>query len=380
MKVTRETFISIGLVALLIAVTVFAALQKGVQSIPYLSTSSDPSGTRALNLWLGELGFESFADAQATFQPPANSDLILILEPLYEISDSDFRLLDEWVEAGGTLVLAGSERGAYIALAHYEFYLRFLPELSPSVYSPTPLISSPALMDAMSLHADSFLFAERTDYVTLIAVPEGPLVVSLEQGKGRVILSASAYPFSNIGLKTDANARLVLNLIGLAGKANAVWFDEWHHGIRTASVVGPEQWLRQTPGGHSVLFVAAVIFLVLLIQGRGFGRPLPLPHEMRRRGPLEHVNAISNLNRKAGHRASVLKRYRHDVKRHIGKRYRLDPSLPDDEYVKRLVGFNPALDGEALLTLLTNLNNDKISEAEMVKLATESARWMGQGI
>lgn len=375
MKPTRETWLSIGLVILLIVVTVFATLKKGVEAIPYLSTSSDPSGALALKLWMDDLGFEPIETLQPTFRPPADADVIFILEPLYEVTVSDFKFLDSWVEAGGTLIVAGGGQGAYIVFDHYKFSLGFLESAAPFSLS-APLLIAPALTEPADLHAEWFFISARTDYVTHLSAPEGPLLVSFAQGKGRVILASSAYIFSNRGLKTDANARLVLNLIGLAKKTNVVWFDEWHHGIRPDSVVGPEQWLRHTPAGRSVLFVAAVIFLALLIQGRGFGRPLPLAHELRRRGPLEHVNAISNLNRKAGHRASVLKRYRHDLKRHVGKRYRLDPSLPDDEYVKRLLTFNPALDAASLLTLLTNLDNDKISEAEMVRLAAESARWM----
>ena len=379
MKPTRETWLSIGLVILLIVVTVFATVQKGVKTIPYLSTSSDPGGTLALKLWMDELGFEPIETPQPIFRPPANADVIFILEPLYEVAESDFRLLDNWVEAGGTLIVAGGGQGAYIVFNHYEFSLAFLSTPGPFSLG-APLLLAPALTEPADLHAEWFFFTDRNDYVTHIAAPDGPLLVSFTQGNGRVILASSAYIFSNRGLKMDANARLVLNLIGLAKKTNVVWFDEWHHGIRPDSVIGPEQWLRHTPAGHAILFAVVAIFLALLIQGRGFGRPLPLAHEMRRRGPLEHVNAISNLNRKAGHRTSVLKRYRHDLKRAVGKRYRLDPSLPDDEYVKRLAGFNPALNAEELFALLTNLNNDSVSEAEMVRLAAESARWMGQGI
>jgi len=378
MKRSRETWLSIGLVALLIVVTVYAALKKGAATIPYLSTSSDPSGALALKLWMQDLGFAPIEPLQSDFLPPANADVIFILEPLYELTTSDFKFLDDWVKTGGTLVVAGGGQGAYYAFQHYEFFLNFLSTPGPFQLS-TPLLLAPAPIDPIDLHADWFLSTARTDFATHLAAPEGPLVVSFKQGKGHVILSVSAYIFSNRGLKTDANARLVLNLIGLADQTKSVWFDEWHHGIRTNSVVGPEQWLRHTPAGHGVLFAVVALFLVLLIQGRGFGRPLPLAHELRRRGPLEHVNAISNLNRKAGHRASVLQRYRHDVKRYLGKRYRLDPSLPDDEYVKQLVAFNPALDGEALLYLLTNLNSVKVNEAEMVRLAEDASRWMEQG-
>ena len=119
-----------------------------------------------------------------------------------------------------------------------------------------------------------------------------------------------------------------------------------------------------------------VIFLALLFRGRGFGRPVPLPHELRRRGALEHVSAMANLSRLAGHRHSVLLRYHQQLKRTLGRRYRLDPTLPDAEYVAHLVLYNPAIDGQALLVLLSRLQQQKIGENEMVHIATEAAKWI----
>ena len=103
---------------------------------------------------------------------------------------------------------------------------------------------------------------------------------------------------------------------------------------------------------------------------------MPLPHELRRRGALEHVNAMANLSRLAGHRHSILLQYHQQLKRSLGRRYRLDPTLPDDEYVASLARYNPAIDGQALLTLLNRLQQKKVSENEMVHLAAEATKWI----
>ena len=39
-----------------------------------------------------------------------------------------------------------------------------------------------------------------------------------------------------------------------------------------SKIVGPQDWLRFTPAGHALLFTAVIVFLALLLQGRGFGR------------------------------------------------------------------------------------------------------------
>jgi hypothetical protein len=205
-----------------------------------------------------------------------------------------------------------------------------------------------------------------------------PVLVSFDKGRGRIILSATAQPFSNLALKEPAIASLVINLIGLGPHRNKVWFDEWHHGLHVSSghIVGPDQWLRQTPLGHALLFVVGAVFLALLLQGRAFGRPVPLPGELKRRGPLEHVTAIANLSRKAGHRNAVMGQYYSYLKRHLGRRYSLDPSLPDADYVKTLAGYNPALDQTALLRLLQRLSQKNLGEDEMIQLAAQASAWM----
>ncbi|MBI5963719.1 MAG: hypothetical protein HY863_09615, partial [Chloroflexi bacterium] len=180
----------------------------------------------------------------------------------------------------------------------------------------------------------------------------------------------------NLALKDDTVAALALNILALSSQKGMVWFDEWHHGFQTGSIIGPGQWLQHTPGGHALLFVVGVIFLTLLLQGRAFGRPIPLLHEIKRRGPLEHVTAIANLNRKAGHRNEVLKQYHHRLKRHLGQRYRLDPSLDDAEYARLLSQYNSSINKDELLNLLKRLSQRNVSEGELLKLATEAAHWI----
>ena len=79
----------------------------------------------------------------------------------------------------------------------------------------------------------TFLVTDRQDYVTHIASADKPIILSFERGQGRVILSAAPFPFSNTGLKKAGNPALVLNLVSAAKRPGLIWFDEWHHGLRT---------------------------------------------------------------------------------------------------------------------------------------------------
>ena len=377
MKLSRDSWLGLGLITLLVVLMVAAALQQSsADAIPYLSSSSTPTGTLALKLWLGGLKYKVLELQLEKFVPPVDVDLVLIISPLTNLTDIDLEALDAWVKNGGTLVLAGDTDAARTGFEHFKFSRGLLPVTTPPLAAHTPLLDSPPQVDPAKLNTDYYLSSERTDFVTHIAMNGRPIVVSFDEGNGRVILSTAAYPFSNLGIKEQGNAELALNLVSLSVHRGSVWFDDWHHGLQANTIVGPDQWLRQTSFGHALIFVGLAIFIALVMQGRGFGRPIPLLHEIRRRGPLEHVTAVANLNRKAGHRSAVLAQYHMRLKRHLGKRYRLDPSLPDAEYVRIVGNYNSAVDQKELLGLLTRLSQKNVSEGELVKLADEASKWM----
>jgi hypothetical protein len=204
-----------------------------------------------------------------------------------------------------------------------------------------------------------------------------PVLVSFEQGQGRVILGTITEVFTNAGLKQAGNPELVLNILALAKEHGSIWFDEWHHGLQSnEQILGPTEFLRRTPVGRSLLFVAFAILIVFFMQGRGFGRPIPLPHEIKRRGAIEHVTGIANLSRRAAHRSVVMMNYHQQIKRKLGQRYRLDPGMDDAEYVNKLFEYNPAINRNELLNLLKRLKRRDVNETEMVNLAVEASKWI----
>lgn len=388
MKPSRDTLLALGLFLILALLTVFAALQQ-TQEIapPPLANDSDaPDGAHALWLWLPRINYVVHDTVQEQYAIPDTAAGVLILEPQSTITDNEWEILDTFVENGGTLLLAGESGPAQMAMAHYGFKVRGNHEETSGLTPLLPLFSAPPLIGEATLHPNTYLIPvpdEHQDgpsFVPLAALPKGPVIVTFQQGQGRVILSADATPFTNAGLKEPGNPELVLNLIGTIPRNSPLWFDEWHHGKRpeTAApqVSGPGDWLRYTPSGRALLYVAGVIFLGLLLGGRRFGRPVPLAHEITRRAPLEYVTAIANLNRRAGNRTALLRHYHSQLKRSLGRRYRLDPALRDGEFLTRLAQYDPSLDIEALRALLNRLTRKNATEAEMVQWAREAAAWI----
>src|SRR5437764_121760 len=118
---SSEGWIVIGLLALLGVVTALAATRQTQQSTPppLASFSNAPDGTRALKLWLQGLGDTVRDDSPDPFAPPQAARLAFMLEPNTEVTAAEWQTLDQWVQAGGTLVLAGDGLGAELATQHY---------------------------------------------------------------------------------------------------------------------------------------------------------------------------------------------------------------------------------------------------------------------
>lgn len=385
-RLSRDAWLGIGLLVSLLALTFVAAFSEASEgNAPALASfSAQPNGAKALKLWLAELGYQVDETVLSRYEPPEEVSLIFILEPLFPITADEWDALDAWVEAGGTLVIAGDGSPMASIFRHYDFRLRFNPDQPKRLTMQSPLWLSPPPTDPIDIRSVNFLETDRDDFVAHLATTFRsetqivPVVVSFDEGDGQVVLSAGTFPFSNLGLKQPGSPALMQNIARLGEQGGQVWFDEWHHGLQASAseIVGPGDWLRYTPTGRSLLYVALVIFVAIALRGKIFGRPVPLPKSTARRAPLEYITAIANLGRRAGHRRAVLDDYQRHLKRGLGHRYRLSPVLSDEEYVIRLADLNPNLDADDLRSLLTRLRKPSVSEGELVSIAADVADWL----
>ena len=379
-QLSKDSWLAIGLFVLLAFISGISIYQqtKDQAAPPLMSHSTQPDGAQGLWLWLEALNYEVSDHLETAFAIPKNTDVVLMLEPTTLVDPSEWPILEEWVETGGTLIIAGDGLFTDRVLAHFDFGISLRPPPVAEIVQQNPLLASPA-SHSLPLAANTLaLQSERDDYVTHFAVGGAPVLVSLRQGSGRILLTTLATPFTNKGLQEEGHPEFVLNLISAAGEAQSVWFDEWHHGLRVQSsdIVGIGAWLQRTPLGRAFVFIAVVLFIALVLQGRSFGRPVPLPQDSSRRAPLEYITALANLSRRAGHRTAVMQDYVHRLKKNIGHRYRLNPTLPDEEFLAQLAEYNTDLDLVALRNLLRRLAKPNVGETEMVQLAAEVSEWL----
>ncbi|MBX3057323.1 MAG: DUF4350 domain-containing protein [Anaerolineae bacterium] len=376
-RLSRDSWLALLLLVLFTAVSALALYQEtqaNQQAPPLASFSSQPDGARALWLYLERMGLAVHNPTQENFAISSDYDVVLMLAPQTAVTAPEWRVLEGWVEQGGTLIVVGDDFFSSQVVDCFGFRLSYTGGTETAVFPQTPLLTTPTLPADAALTTTYALQPRRDDFVTHYATADGrPVVVSWPQGDGRIILSASPTPFTNLGLQEPDNAAWVLALLNGAGEPQVIFFDEWHHGVRgTAVTVTAGNWLQRTPGGRALLYAALVLFVGLVLQGRIFGRPLPMPQTLSRRTPLEYISGIANLSRRAGHRTAVLQDYHHRLKRDVGFRYRLNPTLPDEEFVARLRELDTAVDPQELLALLRQLQTAR-SEHEMVQAAAAAA-------
>lgn len=370
------------LLVFLVALTSITTYQqlRNENAYPALSVlSNEPDGARALLLWLDTLDYEVSTETLAVFDVPEESDLLLILEPqLPGVSADEWLALERWVESGGVLFLVGEGFGSALSMEQYEFEIAYRDDLTGDVeYLDRSL--GPAEEELLAnLRPRATLQSARSDIVPLVSIDGEHLAASLSLGKGHIVFSTLAYPFSNEGLKQPGNASFAIRMLALAPQGSSIWFDEWHHGLRTSQSSAPEgigQWIRASRPGQAIMYTVVVLFLWLLASGARFGRPLPLTQNRQRKASAEHVTALANLSRQAGHRYVVREHFRRTLKQSLGRRYGLPPVLADDEFIERLEAAQPGVDGRKLSAVLEELAQKDISEDRMLKLAQEISTW-----
>ena len=270
-------------------------------------------------------------------------------------------------------MLAGDSYTTRLAVDHYDIELLFDSAETTQLNAQSPLLSGSLLIDSAEIDPRSWLSTERDDVVVHLANGDQPLILSFDQGNGRVIIAATATPFSNQGLQNAGNGAIVLNLIEATRNTGDIWFDEWHHGVRARipGSLGLTAWVRQVPTGQAFLIAGLIGLVALVLDGRHFGRVWNPARNGARRTPLEFITAIANLNRRAGNREEVLENYRYRLKRALGHRYRIDPRLSDAVFLEQLDASNPTIDLDEVRALLDRLYHTKMSEREMVKVSAD---------
>jgi Domain of unknown function (DUF4350) len=272
------------------------------------------AGTLALYEWLGALGYNVHR-ISGSFDV-AGTDVLLIVDPRTVISDADAAAIMGALGRGSDVVLAVSPES-------HDQSVALLDRLH---------VSLSALRAAGdSLPVQPFDAGQRVHHVPMAAgyaIAPGPQLTPLlgqgdavtavaEQvgGGGRAYVLASAFPFSNDGLRDADSATLVLALLERA-HGGAIGFDEYHHGEITPPLDGALA-VFGSPLGLALLLALATVLGFLALSGRRLGRPLPASDPAVVPTTAAYIGAMAGLYARSRDRGAVASRYAEELKQRL---------------------------------------------------------------
>lgn len=376
MRSRRDIVMVGGLFVVLVAFVLFGPgrFQQASGVGGATSHSSQDDGALALYTWIRALGYDGERLEYQAFTLDEDVSALFILNPTVLLDRSHARMTLEWVERGGTLVLA--EDSSIVFGAPNALFDELDVDLA--VYSTTMVIEQAQVMQPtldqppvapVLVRTGYRLLPRRDDFVPLVGVDDAVVVAGRKYGAGYVYVSAAVFPFTNAGLRHEANAALVLNLLRRVPLGGRIEFDEYHQGFFAPP--SSTTTFLSTPWGWASGYAVVVVALFLILSGRRFGRPVPLQEEVVRRSSAEFVESMATLFQRGGKRDYILRHYHSMFKRRVARAYGVSSQLDDVAFVRELARVRE-VDEVQLLSLLGRLGSAQVSEAEVVRVVAEA--------
>lgn len=365
------------ILGLFLALILFVALGpgRGQPEEPDIPTSYSSAGGGALALyrWLGELGYDVRRLEYRPFELDDTTAALVILSPGDQITRQQARDTLDWVERGGTLILADDTpaifSGSRALFDELQVDVRVLDPNETIERAPVvlPAFDQPPARE-LTARTGRVLVPRVPDVAALAGEPGATVLAGVSRGDGYVYLSTATHLFTNDGLREEGSAALALNMLRRVPSGGRILFDEIHHGRVTPPAAGG---LLGSPWGWAAAYASVAVVMYLLLSGRRFGRPVPLREEVARRSSAEYVESMADLFQRGGKRSYILRHYYEAFKRRLARPYGISPQLPDDAFAAELARAGE-VDEALVRDTLARLRAAPAGEAELVRAVAES--------
>ncbi len=379
----RDTLLIVALFAALIGFTAYSATQQmreqeEQRGVAYASNSANINGTLLLHDWLSAMGYRTERLDSLPLAVPDRANALIVLPGQYKITQNEVDRIERWVNSGHTLLIGTNQNASD---AHDKLLSTFDIEIADNNgYIDNVVLQQPVLSDlsgSVTANTQSslrFLDKSVAIYAQATFTEDGetlPVLASFSHGQGRVIVTSAPFLFTNMSLREEGNAALVRGLFQQLPPNSVVAFDEAHRASAYAEGdSGMMAVLTKTAWGRAVLFALIAGFIYLAVNGRRFGRVLPLRQELQRRSAAEYAISMANLLRRAGQRPSMARHYARQLKLRLGRPYALGADLPNAEFVEQLSqasDMSTPEDLNTLRTILAGLDTPKLNEADLLR-------------
>ncbi len=319
------------LLLLIVATVVFAPPPDEAegQGVP-TTYSTSKNGAQAAYLLLRELGYRSERWEKSPMELPADAEgKILILAGPFDFPDKKEReALLTFVRSGGWIVYAGNfpflfvENGA-VAPPSFTRTSSLAAETFSAV-APSPFTQGAS---KITMNAANRWVSSDGAQVPLYGEPEEPVVATWHLEKGRILWWAAPTPVTNSGISRDGNLPFFLGCIqavrpGASPSETTVLWDEYFHGYRGSLW----NYFEKTPVPWAIFQLALVAAFVLLAFGRRSG-PLYAPVAASRLSPLEFVDTLGDLYRRASAGSAAVRVAYQRFRTQLVRRLALAPAI-----------------------------------------------------
>jgi hypothetical protein len=313
------------------------------QGVPSTYSTAN-NGAQAAYLLLQDLGYRSERWEKSPTELPENpaGDILILADPSNFPDKGERESLLSFVKSGGWMIYAGNfpflflQSGATTpgSFRRSAFATDSYPASAPSAFTRgAPEITlSPA---SRWIDSDG-------DQVPLYADRDGPVVVTWQLGKGRILWWASPTPLTNAGISRPGNLAFFLNNVKAARpgsnlrKTTILW-DEYFHGYRGSLW----DYFQETPVPWAIFQITLIALFVFLAFGRRSG-PLYAPVTASRLSPLEFVDTLGDLYRRAKAGPAAVRVAYNRFRTQLTRRLALAPSISNmqlDAAVRERLGW-----------------------------------------
>jgi hypothetical protein len=296
----------LGVFGVVVSYVLRARIQAGVGMPRYSVYSEESDGLSEAAYVLDKLGWTPVAMTR----PIQNTDhhgLLIVVEPQrsnpYQDesdpnSDAEAVGILRWVEQGNALLLSGRRN------SHLHRLLGVTtsgnPADGPEMLEAARLGEGGAYLDGVErLSADGRGALAATSGLPLWWVQGQPGAVLLRHGKGYAVVVADPGILTNRGLGRDDNVLFLRNMADLHARGGKVYFDEYHHGFRSAG--GFWGYLGHYGQRWALLPLLIVVGVVAWRWMVRLGPAVPTPRT-EQTDAVDYASALARLYQRAGSR------------------------------------------------------------------------------
>jgi hypothetical protein len=389
----RRQVVLLGGLFLLLLVALVVVPPSNQRQMPLTVYSAEPGGGKALRLWLEALGHPVVTLEGERYAIGQDVEVLLLLAPSEFVEGEASGELERWTRQGGRLIVATNGLTTRQLLRRFEVGT----DVGAAITRVVP--AGPGLLDPAiaALNVERRITLDLDDATGAVPLllgevsgetppptpsPRrgggrgrgseggGPVVAArVPAGRGELIVLTDPALLSNEALRTEANARLALALIGPDRRAR-IAFDEVHHGFGLLQRRSFFSLLLAQSWGRVSFLAGVVVLLFLLWRGRRFGRAIPVFVD-RGRSLGELVTSQAGLYRAGGKRPFIAAHLARQLRQEIARTVGLPADAPDAEIAARAtaIGRDPA----PALSALAKIGQAR-SDADLLAITREGER------